>query len=69
MARRAVWWYPQPTERFRPIAGYLAVMPALVDACYVDDELVVPQPGGFYGGWVTSSVVGPFKGGPGTHGW
>ena len=48
---------------------HLAVMPGLVDACFVDGELVVPQPGGFYGGWITSSVVGPFKGGPGTHGW
>ena len=69
VARRAVWWYPRPTEGFLPIAGFLSVMPALVDACYVDDERVVPQPGGFYGGWVTSAVVGPFKGGPGTHGW
>ncbi|MDF2092793.1 DUF427 domain-containing protein [Knoellia sp. 3-2P3] len=69
VARRAVWWYPQPTAPFLPIAGYLAVMPALVDACFVDEERVVPQPGGFYGGWVTSKVVGPFKGGPGTHGW
>jgi uncharacterized protein (DUF427 family) len=37
--------------------------------CYVDGEPVTPQPGGFYGGWVTSSVVGPFKGGPGSRGW
>jgi len=69
VARRALWWYPRPTRPFLPIAGYLAVMPGLVDACLVDGERVVPKPGGFYGGWVTSSVVGPFKGGPGTHGW
>ena len=69
VAPRAAWWYPDPTEGFRPIARYLAVMPGLVDACFVDGERVVPQPGGFYGGWVTAAVVGPFKGGPGTHGW
>ena len=43
--------------------------PARMDACFVDGELVVPQPGGFYGGWITSTVVGPFKGGPGSRGW
>lgn len=69
VAPRAAWWYPDPTEGFRPIAGYLAVMPGLVDACFVDGERVVSQPGGFYGGWITAAVVGPFKGGPGTHGW
>ncbi len=46
-----------------------AVYPAAMDRCTVDGETVVPQPGGFYGGWVTSAVAGPFKGGPGTHGW
>jgi hypothetical protein len=30
---------------------------------------VTPQPGRFYGGWITSNVAGPFKGGPGTRGW
>ena len=40
-----------------------------MDACYVDGELVVPQPGGFYGGWITSRVAGPFKGIPGSRGW
>jgi uncharacterized protein (DUF427 family) len=69
VAPRAAWWYPEPTASFRSIGGYLAVMPALVDACFVDGERVAPQPGGFYGGWITASVVGPFKGGPGTHGW
>ena len=69
VARRAAWWYPRPTEGFRAIAGHIAVMPGLVDGCFVDGERVVPQPGGFYGGWVTSKVVGPVKGGPGTPGW
>ncbi len=47
----------------------MAVYPALVDECRVDGEVVHPQAGGFYGGWITSRVVGPFKGGPGTVGW
>jgi len=47
----------------------VAFYAARVDGCYVDDELVVPQPGDFYGGWITSKVRGPFKGGPGTRGW
>ena len=45
------------------------VLRGRMDACFVDDELVVPQPGGFYGGWITTNVVGPFKGGPGSRGW
>jgi uncharacterized protein (DUF427 family) len=69
LAHRAAWSYPAPTAGFRAIAGFLAVMPALVDACLVGGERAEPQPGGFYGGWVTSRVVGPFKGGPDTHGW
>ncbi len=44
-------------------------MPGRVERCLVDGEVVRPQPGEFYGGWVTSSVVGPFKGEPGTAGW
>jgi uncharacterized protein (DUF427 family) len=66
---RAAWGYDAPSERFGAIRGYVAFYPGLVDACFVDGERVVPQPGGFYGGWVTSKVVGPFKGGPGTRGW
>ena len=49
--------------------GHVAFYAGRMDACYVDDELVVAQPGGFYGGWITRSVVGPFKGGPGSRGW
>ena len=44
-------------------------MAGLVDRCTVNGETVVPQPGGFYGGWITGTVVGPFKGGPGSLGW
>ena len=54
---------------FAQIAGAVAVMPGLVDRCTVDGETVLPQPGAFYGGWVTSRVVGPFKGDVGTSGW
>jgi uncharacterized protein (DUF427 family) len=68
-AANAAWCYPTPTERFQAIAGYLAVYPSRMDACYVDDEQVQAQAGDFYGGWITSDIVGPFKGGLGTWGW
>ena len=51
------------------IADAIAVMAGQVDRCAIDGETVVAQPGGFYGGWITSRVVGPFKGGPGSMGW
>ncbi|MEM1069539.1 MAG: DUF427 domain-containing protein [Planctomycetota bacterium] len=63
------WSYRSPTERFESLAGYLAFYPSKVDACFVDGEQVEAQPGDFYGGWITSRIVGPFKGGPGTMGW
>ncbi|GAA2094357.1 DUF427 domain-containing protein [Microlunatus panaciterrae] len=69
VAPRAGWTYPDPSPGFAPLRDHVAVMPGLVDACLVDGEKVVPQQGGFYGGWITSRVVGPFKGGPGTQGW
>jgi uncharacterized protein (DUF427 family) len=69
VAPKAGWTYLQPAEGFEPIAGAVAVMPALVDRCTVDGEQVGPQPGGFYGGWITSRVAGPFKGGPGSMAW
>ena len=68
-AQKAAWTYPHPTAGFEPIAGAVAVMAAAVDRCTVNGEVVVPQPGGFYGGWVTSWVTGPFKGIPGSMGW
>jgi len=68
-ADHAAWTYLHPTLPYAPIAGYIAVYPQLMDDCLVDGEHVRPQPGGFYGGWITSDVVGPFKGCPGTHGW
>ena len=69
VASAAAWAYDAPSERFAAIRGYVAFYPALVDACFVDGERAEPQDGGFYGGWVTSTVVGPFKGGPGSRGW
>ena len=61
---RAIWAYPHPTEAFSSLAGWFALYPRLMDGCWVNDELVIPQPGGFYGGWITSQVCGPFKGDP-----
>lgn len=68
-AERAAWAYPDPTPPFRAIAGYVAFYAGPMDACFVDDERVTPQPGGFYGGWITKAVAGPFKGEPGSEGW
>ncbi len=62
------WSYPNSFKEFKSIKDYISFYPALLD-CYVDGEKVKPQPGGFYGGWVTSELVGPFKGEPGTGWW
>ncbi|RMF24046.1 MAG: DUF427 domain-containing protein [Cyanobacteria bacterium J083] len=63
------WFYPSPTARFKAIANYVAFYAQPMDACLVDGEKVTPQPGGFYGGWITKNIVGPFKGEPGSWGW
>ncbi len=68
-ARRSAWTYADPTGGFEEIRDHLSVMPGQVEACLVDGEVVRAQEGGFYGGWITDRVVGPFKGGPGSHGW
>lgn len=68
-AEKAAWSYPDPTNSFRTIRDYLAFYTSRVDECWVDDERVQPQAGDFYGGWITSRIVGPFKGAPGTLGW
>ena len=65
----AAWTYPAPTPAFAAIQDHLSFYPQRLEACWVDDERVVPNDGGFYGGWITSRVVGPFKGAPGTQGW
>ena len=63
------WSYDEPAIGYEPIRGFVAFFAGRVDEAWVGDELATPQPGGFYGGWVTSRVVGPIKGGPGTLGW
>ncbi len=65
----AAWGYDRPSRGYEALAGYVAFYPGRMDTCFVDDETVRAQPGGFYGGWVTSETVGPIKGGPGTHSW
>ncbi len=67
-AKAAAWTYPEPFDAFLPIAGFFAFYPALL-RCFLGDERVKAQPGGFYGGWVTDDVVGPFKGEAGTSDW
>ena len=67
--QNAAWFYPNPTPAFTTIKDYVAFYAHLMDACYIDGEKVQPQPGNFYGGWITSDIVGPFKGEPGTWGW
>lgn len=65
---RAAWSYPNPLPGFEPLKNCLSFYPARVD-CYVDSIRVKPQPGRFYGGWLTPELVGPFKGESGTEGW
>ena len=69
VAHRAAWIYRSPSPRAEVLKDHVALYPRLVDACLVDGVPVVPQPGEFYGGWITSRVSGPFKGEPGTAGW
>jgi uncharacterized protein (DUF427 family) len=65
---RAAWSYPDAGDRFAAIAGCIAFYCDRLD-CRVDGQRAFAQPGGFYGGWVTPDIVGPFKGEPGTQGW
>jgi uncharacterized protein (DUF427 family) len=66
---RAAWAYHDPTPDFVPIKDHLAFYGHLMDACFVGGEQARPQPGSFYGGWITNDIIGPFKGEPGTEGW
>lgn len=68
VAERAAWAYLKPTPPFAAIGGWISFYPALVD-CLLDHEVVHPQPGGFYGGWVTAEITGPIKGERGSDGW
>lgn len=69
VAEAAGWRYTDPVPAFAAIAGHLAFYPQRVDACFVDEEQVEPNEGTFYGGWITSDIVGPFKGGLGSQSW
>ena len=69
LASRAAWTYPQPTRGFEALGTRVALYPGAMDSCEVDGERVTSQDGDFYGGWITDTIVGPFKGGPGTTGW
>ncbi len=68
-AERVAWSYADPAPAFREIRDYFAFYASRVDECWVGEERAIPQDGDFYGGWITSRIVGPFKGGPGTTGW
>ena len=61
------WCYPRVFPEFAAIAGWIAFYPARVE-CFVGDERVRAQPGGYYGGWITDEIVGPVKGEPGITG-
>lgn len=65
---QAAWSHPEPYEGYETLVDHVAFFPGRVD-CFVDGEQAGAQEGGFYGGWVTSKVVGPFKGAPGTGHW
>lgn len=69
VAPRAAWGYPDPAPGFAAMKDAVAFYAGPMDGCWVGDEKAEPQPGGFYGGWITKDVVGPFKGAPGTWGW
>ena len=63
------WSYPDPNPGYTAIRDHLAFYASRVDEAWVGDEQATPQPGGFYGGWVTARIVGPMKGEPGSEGW
>lgn len=69
VSESAAWCYPEPDSGFEQIQYAIAFYPGRVDKVTVDGEIVIPQPGEFYGGWITSEIAGPFKGEPGSGGW
>jgi uncharacterized protein (DUF427 family) len=68
-ANRVAWHYPEPKPGYEDLRDHIAFYARRVDEAYLDDELVTPQPGAFYGGWITEEIEGPFKGEPGSEGW
>ena len=69
MLENVAWTYHQPNPGYEVIRDHVAFYCAPMDACYVGDEQARPQPGRFYGGWITDDLIGPFKGEPGTEDW
>jgi uncharacterized protein (DUF427 family) len=69
LVEEAGWSYRDPKPGYEPIAGYFAFYAGKMDACWVGTEKVIPQSGRYYGGWITSRIVGPFKGAEGTAHW
>jgi uncharacterized protein (DUF427 family) len=67
--RAAGWSYEDPSPGYEHLRGAVAFYPGKVDRALVDGEQARPQPGDFYGGWITADIAGPFKGAPGTRGW
>jgi uncharacterized protein (DUF427 family) len=63
------WTYPHPSPGYEELKDHFAFYPGRVDAAWLDDERVLAQDGDFYGGWITTELVGPFKGAPGTSSW
>lgn len=69
IAQNVAWFYTDPSPGYAALKDHVCFYASKVDACYIDDELVQAQEGDFYGGWITSQIVGPFKGGHNTWGW
>ena len=69
ISKKGAWSYYSPSDDFIKIKGYIAIYPNSVDSCFLNNEEVKSQDGDFYGGWITSDIVGPFKGGVGSFGW
>ena len=65
----AAWRYNNPNKKYQEITNHICFYPSKMDACYVDEEQAIAQEGDFYGGWITSDITGPFKGGVETRGW
>ncbi len=68
-AKAAAWSYPAPDPGYEAVKDYVAFYAQRMDACWVGEHRVKPQPGLYYGGWITPELVGPFKSAPGTQAW
>jgi len=68
-SENAAWSYPSPTNAYQALKNHFAFYVSRVDACFVEGERASAQEGDFYGGWITSDLIGPFKGERGTEGW